>query len=561
MAYNSREIFSKAINTKNFVLFWLKSNVVKKTTFIFFLFACIQYATAQPSNDSLGVLKAQKDNIITASTILKIENLGPNINTELAELRPTVSADGNLLFFICENDPHNTKYNSIRNSQDIWYSERDSFGKWGPATHMGYPLNTYFYNAVFWISPDNNRILIRNAFIEGDYVGNGVSMSYLKKNGDWSKPDALRIKNYEKYDRGHQNGATMAHDGQTLLLYMSEDKGSYFNDIYVCFLQPDGTWSEPKSLGKKINTKYDEMTPYLASDGVTLYFSSDRPGGLGDNDIWMTKRLDKTWMKWSDPVNLGSPINTPEWDAFFTLDAGGEYAYLTSSLEGYGESDIVRVKLLEKEKPNPVVMVSGNVYNKKTNLPLSASLTYETLPDGVEAGNAVSNATDGAFKIVLPYDKNYLILATADKFFAQSENLNLDSLIKAGYKEIHKDLYLVPIEIGQIVRLNNVFFDFDKWDLRPESFVELDRVVKLLSENPAIEIEMSAHTDSRGSDEYNIKLSDNRARSVMEYILSKGIAPNRITSQGYGETQPVATNETDEGRQLNRRVEFKIMKN
>jgi outer membrane protein OmpA-like peptidoglycan-associated protein len=354
----------------------------------------------------------------------------------------------------------------------------------------------------------------------------------------------------------------MAHDGQTLLLYMTEEKAGVNNDIYVCFLQKDGTWSEPKSLGKKINLpNYEEMTPYLASDGVTLYFSSNRPGGLGDNDIWMTKRLDSTWQKWSDPTNLGSPINTSDWDAFFTLDAGGEYAYLTSSFESYGESDIVRVKLLEIERPDPVVLVSGNVYNKKTGKPLSASLVYETLPDGSTAGNAISNPEDGAFKIVLPYDKNYLIRATADHFFAQSENLSLDSLIKAGYKEIHKDLYLVPIEVGQVVRLNNVFFDFDKWSLRPESFVELDRVVKLLAENPAIEIELSAHTDSRGSDDYNFKLSDNRARSVMEYILSKGIEASRLTSQGYGEKNPVATNDTDEGRQLNRRVEFKIMKN
>ena len=260
-------------------------------------------------------------------------------------------------------------------------------------------------------------------------------------------------------------------------------------------------------------------------------------------------------------MNLGSPINTDNCDAFFTLDAGGEYAYLTSSFNTYGESDIVRVKLLEREKPNPVVLVSGNVYNKKTNEPLSASLVYETLPDGIEAGNGISNPIDGAFKMVLPYDKNYSIRATADKFFAVSENLNLDSLIKAGYKEIHKDLYLVPIEIGQVVRLNNVFFDFDKWDLRPESFVELDRVVKLLKENPAIEIEMSAHTDSRGSDEYNFTLSDNRAKSVREYILSKGITAARIISQGYGETKPEVPNDTDENRQLNRRVEFTILKN
>jgi OmpA-OmpF porin, OOP family len=539
-----------------------KSTVLKNAIYLFILFSWVNSALSQPLNDTSGTLIAQKENVIKAETIIKIENMGPKINTDLAELRPTVSADGNILFFICENHPENTKYNSIRNSQDIWYAVRDENGKWSEAIHLGYPLNTYFYNAVFWISPDNNRILIRNSFIDGDYVGNGVSMSYLDKDGYWSKPQMLKIRNYQKYDRGKQNGATMAHDGKTLLLYLAPEKNSFNNEIYVCFLLPDGTWSEPKNLGKKINSPdTDEMTPYLASDGVTLYFSSNRAGGLGDNDIWMTKRLDSSWQKWSDPVNLGAPINTPDWDAFFTLDAGGEYAYLTNSTDTYGESDIVRVKLLERERPDPVIIVSGNVYNKKTNEPLSASLLYETLPDGEEAGNAISNPTDGSFKIVLPYDKNYLIRATADKFFAQSENFNLDSFVKQGYKEIHKDLYLVPIEIGQVVRLNNVFFDFDKWDIRAESHLELNRVVKLLEENPAIEIEMSAHTDSYGSDEYNVKLSANRAKSVMDYILSKGISPTRIRSEGYGETKPVAPNDTPENRQLNRRVEFTILKN
>jgi OmpA-OmpF porin, OOP family len=537
-----------------------KSNVLKKLLSFAVLLACIHSAQSQPSTDTTENLVAQKDNIITASTILKIENLGVKVNSEFPELRPTISADGNLLFFIRENNPANTKYNEIPNSQDIWFAERDSFGVWGKSVHLGYPLNTTAYNAVYWISPDNNRILLRNAFRDGAYLGRGVSMSYLKRNGYWSEPNMLMIKNYEKYDRGRQCGATMAHDGKTLLLYMSTGTGSAVNDIYVCFLADDGTWTEPKSLGKQINlSKYNELTPYLASDGVTLYFSSDRPGGLGDNDIWMAKRLDKSWQKWSEPVNLGSPINTADWDAFFTLDAGGEYAYLTTALEGYGESDIVRVKLLEKERPKPVVLVSGSIYNSKTKQPVSTSLIYETLPDGVEVGRAVSSPIDGSFKIVLPYDKNYSIRATSNEFFSVSENLNLDSLSKAGYREIHKDLYLAPIEIGQVVRLNNVFFDYDKWNLRNESFIELDRVVKLLIENASIEIEIGAHTDSNGSDDYNIRLSANRAKSVTDYIIGKGIAAVRIASQGYGETKPVATNDTDEGRQLNRRVEFKIV--
>lgn len=557
---------------------------MKKATAIFLLHLATIVSVAQQSVDSSASTKPQKEqvivaahanpedtgkfiqqkeNVIHASTVIKIENMGELINTHLPELRPTVSADGDLLFFIVQNHPKNTKYNSIRNSQDIWYSVRDSFGRWSPAEHLGKPFNTAHYNAVYWISPDKNKMLIRGAFIEGDYLGNGVSMSHHMGNGRWSKPEMLRISMYDKYDRGRQSGATMAHDGRTLLLYMSPYAGSDLNDIFVCFLTPEGWWTEPKSLGKKINLpKHDEMTPYLAADGVTLYFSSNRPGGLGDNDIWMTKRLDNSWTKWSDPVNLGAPINTPDWDAFFTLDAGGEYAYLTSHEEtGFGQSDIVRVKLLEKERPDPVVVVTGNVYNKKTQEPLSAHLIYETLPHGIEVGNGLSSPDDGSFKIILPYDQNYSIRATADKFFAISENLNLDSFVKAGYREIHKDLYLVPIEIGQVVRLNNVFFDFDKWDIRPESGLELDRVVKLLEENPGIYIEMSAHTDSYGSDEYNFKLSDNRAKSVRDYIISKGIPEERVVWKGYGETKPVVANDTDENRQLNRRVEFTIIRN
>ena len=521
-----------------------------------------QFVTAQPLADTSGKLIAQKENVIKATTVLQVENLGININSELPELRPTISADGKLLFFICENHPYNTKYRSVPNSQDIWYSEKDTSGKWSEAIHMDFPLNTSQYNAVYWISPDNNRILLRGAYQEGAFMSRGVSMSIRKDKDEWTMPNMLYIKNYEKYDRGINSGATMASDGQTLLLYMSTEKASRINDIYVCFLEKDGSWTEPRTLGKKIDLpEYDEMTPYLAPDGVTLYFSSNRPGGLGDNDIWMTKRLDKSWQKWSDPVNLGAPINTPDWDAFFTMDAGGEYAYLSSSQKSFGSSDIVRVQLLEREKPNPVVLVSGNVYNAKTKMPLSANLVYETLPDGEQVGNGLSSEVDGSFKMVLPYDKNYSIRATADKFFAISENLNLDSLIKAGYKEIHKDLYLVPIEIGQVVRLNNVFFDLDKFNLRPESFVELDRVVKLMQENPGIEIELSAHTDSRASDEHNMVLSENRARSVREYIISRGIDANRMTSHGYGETRPVAPNDTEENMQLNRRVEFKIVKN
>jgi OmpA-OmpF porin, OOP family len=538
-----------------------------KITFTFFaLFFCFFTAAAQPAQDT--TLKEQKENIIKETTIIKVENLGELINTGNPEMRPTISADGNLLFFIRQNDPSNIQYQTVPNSQDIWYSTRDTTGKWSKAKHLSAKVNASQYNAVYWISPDLNTILLKGSFIDGQYLGMGVSMIHKRNDNSWTNAEMLKIRNFEKFSRTMQIGASMGQDGKTLLFYMTDKKESYDNDLYVSFLEGNDIWTAPKSLGKKINlSDYNEMSPFIAADGVTLYFSSDRPGGIGENDIWMSKRLDDSWTKWSEPVNMGKPINTEGSEAFFTLDAGGEFAYLTSSDGAFGASDIVRVKLLEKEKPNPVVLVSGNVYNAKTNAPLTASLIYQTLPDGTEVGNGVSSPVDGSFKIVLPYDKNYSIRASADKFFAISENLNLDSLIKAGYKEIHKDLYLAPIEIGQVFRLNNVFFDFDKYNLRPESYVELDRVVKFLNEYPNIEIEMSAHTDSKGADDYNMTLSDNRARSVMEYILSKGIAASKIVSKGYGETKPVAANantdgtDNPEGRQLNRRVEFKILKN
>ena len=539
---------------------------MKKIVTLCFFTVSVLLTVAQPARDT--TLKEQKENVIKETTIIQVENLGADINTDNPEMRPTISADGNLLFFIRQNDPANIQYATVPNSQDIWYSMRDSTGKWSPAKHLSARVNASHYNAVFWISPDLNKILLKGSFIDGQYYGMGVSMIHKRSDNSWTDAQMLRIRNFEKFRETAQFGASMGQDGKTLLFYMTDKKGSYENDLYVSFLEGDNIWTAPKSLGKKINLPdYNEMSPFIASDGKTLYFSSDRPGGIGENDIWMSKRLDDSWTKWSDPVNLGRPINTELSEAFFTLDAGGEYAYLTSSDGAFGGSDIVRVKLLEREKPNPVVLVSGNVYNAKTKEPLAASLIYETLPDGTEVGNGVSSPIDGSFKMVLPYDKNYSIRASADKFFAISENLNLDSLVKAGYKEIHKDLYLAPIEIGQVFRLNNVFFDFDKYTLRPESFVELDRVVGFLNEYPNIEIEMSAHTDSKGSDEYNMVLSDNRARSVREYILSKGIAATRIISQGYGETKPVADNNHDdgtdnpEGRQLNRRVEFKILKN
>nr|HNH22820.1 hypothetical protein [Ferruginibacter sp.] len=342
---------------------------MKNFTAFFLLVFPVFASQAQPSRDT--TLKEQKENVIRETTIVQVENLGDLINTDNPEMRPTISADGNLLFFIRQNDPANVQYDIVPNSQDIWYSMRDSLGRWSKARHLSAKVNASHYNAVFWISPDMNKILLKGSFIDGQYYGMGVSMINKRSDNSWTDAQMLRIRNFEKYRETAQFGASMGQDGKTLLFYMSDKKGSYENDLYVSFYEGNNIWTAPKSLGKKINlSDYNEMSPFIAADGKTLYFSSDRPGGLGEQDIWMARRLDDSWTKWSEPVNLGAPINTQHSEAFFTMDAGGEYAYLTSSDGSFGASDIVRVKLMEKEKPNPVVLVSGNVYNAKTKQPL-----------------------------------------------------------------------------------------------------------------------------------------------------------------------------------------------
>jgi outer membrane protein OmpA-like peptidoglycan-associated protein len=299
------------------------------------------------------------------------------------------------------------------------------------------------------------------------------------------------------------------------------------------------------------------MSPFLASDGVTLYFASDRFGGFGSNDIWFSTRLDDSWTKWSKPVNMGANINTEEFEAYYSIDAEGEYAYMVSYNNTYGQGDIVRVKLLENQKPRPVTLISGKVIDAKTRKPLAANVRYEVLPKGNLSGNASSNPSNGAYKLVLPSGHKYGFLASAEGYLPVSENIDLTEQIK--YSEIQRDLELVPIESGETIRLNNIFFETGKYDLSPESFPELDRLALVFASNPNFAIEVEGHTDNVGNDKKNTELSLQRAKSVKNYLQSKGVKEDKINAKGYGKTKPVAENDSDENRQKNRRVEFKIL--
>jgi OmpA-OmpF porin, OOP family len=314
-------------------------------------------------------------------------------------------------------------------------------------------------------------------------------------------------------------------------------------------------WTEPRNIGGIVNSKEADITPFLAPDGTTLYFSSGRPGGFGNNDVYVTRRLDSTWRNWSEPKNLGYPINTPGWDAYYTVPASGEYAYLVSTLDGYGKSDIFRIRLPKELAPAPVLLVIGTVKDVKGNV-VPARVMYERLSDHKQLGTAYANPKTGEFTLALPAGEQYGFRAEHDGYYPQSENLDLRSLEQ--YTEVRKDLVLAPIVSGTTVRLNNLFFDYDKAVLRQESNAEILRLVEFMKSNPSMRIEISGHTDGRGADEYNLELSQRRADAVVRALEAAGIEASRLVARGYGKRRPIDTNDTEEGRQNNRRVEFTI---
>lgn len=480
-----------------------------------------------------------------------------NINTTYTEILPIVSPDGKTLYFIRADHPLNT--NGSYASQDIWVADISN-GLNSQASRLTAPFNQNKYNMIAGVSPDGNAMVIKGLYDEKkDVWDRGYSIIYRTKNG-WTEPKSLDIKSYNDMSKGIYTGAYWTQDGKHLILSFSEKSGDDLQDLYVSHLQEDGTYSRPEPLGSTINgSETDDHSPFMASDGKTLYYSSDREGSLGGNDIWMTKRLDDTWTNWSEPVNLGSDVNTEEWDAYYSIDAQGKYAYMASSKNSVGQEDIVRIKLKEEVQPDPVVLVKGKVLNKKTGEPLDATLSYNGLVDGVNYGVARTNPATGEYTIVLPYGVNYEFTTLAKDFIGISDNLDLTKI--GEYKEIEKDLYLVPIEVGATVRLNNIFFETGKSELKKESYSELNRVVKFLNDNPTVKIELSGHTDNVGDKGMNKSLSQKRADAVMAYLTQQGIDASRLVAKGYGMEKPVADNATDEGKALNRRVEFTILEN
>lgn len=494
-----------------------------------------------------------KINIAKGSQLIYApENLGKNINSKFHELAPVISPDGRTLYFTRDRHPDNFGYET---RQDVWYSSLIEDGNFTVARNLGYPINNEQNNFAISITPDGNSLLLGNVYKKEVKFEQGVSISYF--DGDnWSFPEKLIIDNY--YNINKITSYCLGSNAKTLIMAVERDDTFGSLDLYVSFLKKDGSWSEPKNMGNTINTADSEASPFLAADGTTLYYSTGGFPGYGNNDLFITRRLDDTWTNWSPPENLGPVLNSEGWDAFFTIPASGDYGYMVSTENTIGNEDIFRVLLPPSMRPNPVALISGRVLNAKTKEPVAAKIIYETLKDGKEFGIARSNPRTGAYKIVLPAGEMYGFLAEAEGFVAVNQHLDLRKSEK--YEEIGKDLLLVPIEHGQTIKLNNIFFDFNKFELLQESFSELNRVVAFMNENPTILIEIRGHTCDIGTTIANQELSEQRAKAVSDYLISKGVNPIRLIVRGLGETNPIVPNIDEENRMQNRRVEFVIFK-
>lgn len=498
---------------------------------------------------ALSLLQDQEIRLSPDAVKNKKENLGSLINGPEDDLGPIISTDGKTLYLARQNSVGNV--GGEKDDEDVWFSTWEG-NQWSAAKNLGKTVNTPAADNLLAVSADNNTLVFD--------IDNQLAVRYRTETG-WSSPEKLDLKFENESDHFV---ASLSADGRAIVFSamlpgnVAYDPKRNENDLFVCLKQEDGKWSAPINLGSNINTVGEETSPFLAADGKTLYFASNGRPGYGDQDIFSTTRLDDSWMSWTAPVNLGPQINSVRFDAYYTVPASGEYAYFVSYDQGYGKADIFKIRLTKGNRPLAVTLVKGKVLNKKNNQPLAAAIHFENLRTKKDVGEARSDPKTGEFQIVLPFGVNYGVRATKSDFYSVHEYLELPAGDQ--YREVKKNLMMVPIEVGETIKLNNVFFEAGLAVLRAESSPELDRLVQILKENPTINIQLEGHTDNLGTPDVLLKLSEDRVATVKSYLVDHGIAATRIAGKGYGATRPVTQGNSEEERLLNRRVEFVITK-
>lgn len=476
------------------------------------------------------------------------ERLSSNVNSQNSELAPVISSDGKTLYFA---RPRYGLDSSV--VVDIWHSTRIGDSDFSVAEIIGSTLSSRYGIAVTSVSPDNNSLYLMGKMQEFTPPEDRIYVSHRTKDG-WSEPRSLHIDSLRV--RGTFTDYSFGPDQKTLVMAVERDSTMGARDLYVSFLdETNNRWTEPRWLGPRINSKYTEMTPFIAADDRTLYFSSDRPNGFGEVDVYRSVRLDDSWENWSLPENLGPSINHAGRTLYYTEDAKGEYAYFVWRPNVEEQTDIFRVKVA-KQKATVVAMIHGKVLDN-SGKPIAARIRYERLSDGAQLGFARSDPSTGEYQIILPAGALYGIRAQKPGYAPNSEHLDLSEL--RDYQNIERNLVLTEIKKGAVVRLNSIFFETDKATLLPSSFPELDHLKSLLDHDPKMRISIDGHTDSSGSREHNVELSKSRAESVRDYLIKAGIDQSRMTTTSFGPAKPIATNSTEEGRSQNRRVEFRVL--
>ncbi|MFC2131272.1 OmpA family protein, partial [Bacteroidota bacterium] len=507
----------------------------------------------------IGMLKAKSEDVV-------IENLGSSVNTNYDEYFPIINLKGDRLYFCSYNRQEGY------GGEDIYSSELKN-KRWEPAKNIGDALNSNSHEATLGVSGDEITLTVF-----GNYpgsLGNGDIFYYSRTKDGWSKREHYPAPVNSLY---FDSDLCFSSDGNAIFFVSDRPVGESYRekdnfsnglwggnpDIYIIYKTESG-WSDAVNLGSLINSQYAERSPFIHPDGRTLYFSSNGHYGIGGLDVFKTTRLNPdSWTEWSQPVNLGKEINTIENDWGYRISLDGKYAYFSAYnlKDTIKKQDIYRTTLPESLRPNLVATVKGKVIDSDGN-PLMAKIKWENLFTGMTVGELSSDPDNGSFFIALPLGMKYGFYADKKGYYPVSKNLDLtgkiDSLIT-----LSDDIVLVPIkdikEKNISVRINNLFFDYDSSVLLQESFPELNRLVKILMDYPGFKIEVSGYTDNIGSKSYNKKLSYQRARSVLEYLMKNGVGKDLLIAKGYGEENPVVSNETEEGRAKNRRVEIKFMK-
>ncbi len=477
--------------------------------------------------------------------------LNENINTEFDEIAPIISVDGSELYFFRNNHPHNTGQES---KQDAWHSLLVN-NNWSQSNNFGSPINNKSDNFIISVAPDKNTMLVTGHYKDSlNTESDGISITRYR-DGNWTIPKPLKINDW--YNYSHYNGFQLASDNKTLLISADRSDSKGGTDLYHSQRVNDSVWSKPLSLGNVINTKGNEYTPFLASDGKTLYFASSGYHGYGSLDIFMSKKLND-WTHWSVPVNLGSKINSKEWDAYPSVSATGDKMYFTSYVEDGLDADIFAIQLEDKAiKPEPVLVVKGTVMNSLDSSFIGTNISIRDLKTNEELAIANSNNTNGEYTIVLPINHNYAFYAEEKGYYSIRQNVSLDTM--HSYKEISQDLFLTPFKIGEKITLNNVFFTKGMSQLTLSSLSELNTLIDILKENQFMKIEIGGHTDNVGKAHLNIKLSNERALSIKKYLVLKGVDADRLKTKGYGGSLPVASNKYEYSRKKNWRGEFMIL--